>query len=91
MIIGKLFVPYGEFKPIEKIIKENIPTLKNQDLTSFDISKIKSVEYIDCSKVYDIEVEQNHNYYLENNILVHNSKNASHNIKTDFTLIFTRI
>ena len=47
-------------------------------LTSFDISKIKSVEYIDCSKVYDIEVEQNHNYYLENNILVHNSGKTHH-------------
>lgn len=47
-------------------------------LTSFDISKIQSVEYVDCENVYDIEVQDNHNYCLENNILVHNSGKTHH-------------
>ena len=34
---------------------------------------IISCEYVECEDVYDIEVEDNHNYFLENNILVHNS------------------
>lgn len=42
-------------------------------LTSFDPSKILSVEYCNSEYVYDIEVEDNHNFYLDGDILVHNS------------------
>lgn len=45
---------------------------------SFDISKLKSVEVVDCKYVYDIEVKDNHNYFLENNVLVHNSGKSDH-------------
>ena len=38
-----------------------------------DLSKIESVEYIDCNYVYDIEVKDNHNFILESGVLVHNS------------------
>jgi phage terminase large subunit len=37
------------------------------------LEDIESWEYIDCPIVYDLSIEYNYNYYLEDNILVHNS------------------
>jgi phage terminase large subunit len=37
------------------------------------LEDIESFEYIDLQEVYDINVEENHNYHLANGLLVHNS------------------
>lgn len=41
--------------------------------TSLDLSQIESFDFLPPSEVYDLTVEDNHNYYLEDNILVHNT------------------
>jgi PBSX family phage terminase large subunit len=45
---------------------------------SFDINLFESFELVDCNFVYDIEVEDNHNFFLENDVLVHNSGKTHH-------------
>lgn len=37
------------------------------------LEDIESWEYTKCETVYDLRIDGNHNYYLENDILVHNS------------------
>ena len=50
-----------------------------------DLNNIESWEYVECEQVYDIEVEDNHNYYLADKILVHNSS-KTYSIMQLFTL-----
>lgn len=48
-------------------------------------SKIKSVQQIDAQDKYDLEIEDNHNFFA-NDILIHNSRATSQNIDGVVTL-----
>lgn len=58
-------------------VKNNLQAFKQDILKNlgYKVEKVKNVVISnDCSKVYDIEVEHNHNYFA-NNVLVHNCRN----------------